>query len=207
MSQVETRDRILAAALEMFMRHGIKSVTMDDIAKHLAMSKKTIYQYFRDKDEVIHTLMQRQFAIDCEEFECIARESANVVEEVFGHMRKMHRMFSSINPNMLYDLRKFHPKTWEIVTKFRNEVALGMVEQALEKGKKEGLVRADINTKIISKLRVEQIELGFNPAVFPPDKYSMLDVQLAMVEHFLYGICTLKGHKLINKIKEITEEE
>lgn len=207
MSQVETRDRILAAALEMFMRHGIKSVTMDDIAKHLAMSKKTIYQYFRDKDEVIHTLMQRQFAIDCEEFECIARDSANVVEEVFGHMRKMHRMFSIINPNMLYDLRKFHPKTWEIVTKFRTEVALGMVEQALEKGKKDGLVRADINTKIISKLRVEQIELGFNPAVFPPDKNSMLDVQIAMVEHFLYGICTLKGHKLINKIKEITEEE
>jgi AcrR family transcriptional regulator len=207
MSQIETRDRILAAALEMFMRHGIKSVTMDDIAKHLAMSKKTIYQYFRDKDEVIHTLMERQFAVDCAEFECIARDSANVVEEVFGHMRKMHRMFSSINPNMLYDLRKFHPKTWEIVTRFRTEVALGMVEQALEKGKKDGLVRADINTKIISKLRVEQIELGFNPAVFPPDKYSMLDVQLAMVEHFLYGICTLKGHKLINKIKEITEEE
>lgn len=191
----------------MFMRHGIKSVTMDDIAKHLAMSKKTIYQYFRDKDEVIHTLMERQFAVDCAEFECIARDSANVVEEVFGHMRKMHRMFSSINPNMLYDLRKFHPKTWEIVTKFRNEVALGMVEQALEKGKKDGLVRADINTKIISKLRVEQIELGFNPSVFPPDKNSILDVQLAMVEHFLYGICTLKGHKLINKIKEITEEE
>jgi TetR/AcrR family transcriptional regulator, cholesterol catabolism regulator len=59
MSQIETRDRILTAALEMFMRHGIKSVTMDDIAKHLAMSKKTIYQYFRDKDEVVHTLMER----------------------------------------------------------------------------------------------------------------------------------------------------
>ncbi len=191
----------------MFMRHGIKSVTMDDIAKHLAMSKKTIYQYFKDKDEVVHTLMERQFAVDCAEFESIAKEASNVVEEVFGHMRKMHRMFSNINPNMLYDLRKFHPRSWEIVTRFRTEVALGMVEQALEKGKKDGLVRADVNTKIISQLRVEQIEMGFNPTVFPPAKYAMLDVQIAMVEHFLYGICTLKGHKLINKIKEITEEE
>jgi AcrR family transcriptional regulator len=207
MSQIETRDRILTAALEMFMRHGIKSVTMDDIAKHLAMSKKTIYQYFKDKDEVVHTLMERQFAVDCAEFESIAKEASNVVEEVFGHMRKMHRMFSNINPNMLYDLRKFHPRSWEIVTRFRTEVALGMVEQALEKGKKDGLVRADVNTKIISQLRVEQIEMGFNPTVFPPAKYAMLDVQIAMVEHFLYGICTLKGHKLINKIKEITEEE
>jgi AcrR family transcriptional regulator len=207
MSQIETRDRILTAALEMFMRHGIKSVTMDDIAKHLAMSKKTIYQYFRDKDEVVHTLMERQFAVDCAEFESIAKEASNVVEEVFGHMRKMHRMFSNINPNMLYDLRKFHPRSWEIVTRFRTEVALGMVEQALEKGKKDGLVRADVNTKIISQLRVEQIEMGFNPTVFPPAKYAMLDVQIALVEHFLYGICTLKGHKLINKFKEITEEE
>jgi AcrR family transcriptional regulator len=207
MSQIETRDLILTASLEMFMRHGIKSVTMDDIAKHLAMSKKTIYQYFKDKDEVVHTLMERQFAVDCAEFESIAKEASNVVEEVFGHMRKMHRMFSNINPNMLYDLRKFHPRSWEIVTRFRTEVALGMVEQALEKGKKDGLVRADVNTKIISQLRVEQIEMGFNPTVFPPAKYAMLDVQIALVEHFLYGICTLKGHKLINKFKEITEEE
>jgi TetR/AcrR family transcriptional regulator, cholesterol catabolism regulator len=145
--------------------------------------------------------------MDCAEFESIAKEASNVVEEVFGHMRKMHRMFSNINPNMLYDLRKFHPRSWEIVTRFRTEVALGMVEQALEKGKKDGLVRADVNTKIISQLRVEQIEMGFNPTVFPPAKYAMLDVQIALVEHFLYGICTLKGHKLINKFKEITEEE
>ena len=49
--------------------------------------------------------------------------------------------------------------------------------------------------------------MGFNPSLFPHDKFKMLDVQLAMTEHFLYGICTLKGHKLINKYKQITEEE
>jgi AcrR family transcriptional regulator len=203
----DSRDRILAGAFELFSRFGIKSVTMDDIAKHLSISKKTIYQFFRDKDEVVHTLMQKQFAVEVADFEQIASTAPNVVEEVFSHMRKLHKMFTNANPNMFYDLRKFHPRSWELVTEFRTVTCLGMVERALEKGKRDGLVRADVNTRILALLRIEEIEMGFNPMIFPPDKYQMLDVQVAMVEHFLYGVCTLKGHKLINKIKQINEEE
>lgn len=206
-TQVDTRDRIIAGAFELFSRFGIKSVTMDDIAKHLSISKKTIYQFFKDKDEVVHTLLEKQLAIDCAEFEEVTNAAPNVVEEVFGHMKKLHKMLTNVNPNMFYDLRKHHPRSWDLVTKFRNDTVLAMVEKALEKGKTDGFVRADVNSKILARLRVEEIEMGFNPAVFPPDKYQMLDVQLAMVEHFLYGVCTLKGHKHINKIKEINEEE
>jgi AcrR family transcriptional regulator len=206
-TQTDTRDRILVGGYELFSRFGIKSVTMDDIAKHLSISKKTIYQFFRDKDEVVHTLLEKQFNQDIADFEEIANTAPNVVEEVFSHMKKLHKMFTNTNPNMIYDLRKFHPRSWELVTKFRTETCLGMVERALEKGKKDGYVRADVNSKILARLRIEEIEMGFNPMVFPPDKYQLLDVQIAMVEHFLYGVCTLKGHKHINKLKEINEEE
>jgi len=191
----------------MFSKYGIKSVTMDDIAKDLGMSKKTIYQFFRDKDEVVHTLTERQFLVDSKEFEAIAAKAPNVVEVVFLHMRKMHQMFSTVNANMIYDLRKYHPRSWDLFSKFRNEVAFGMVQRALEKGKKDGLVRNDVNSDIVARLRVEEIEMGFNPSVFPPSKHSIIDVQTALVEHFLYGVCTLKGHRLINKLKQINEEE
>jgi TetR/AcrR family transcriptional regulator, cholesterol catabolism regulator len=207
MTQQEGKDRILSAAYELFSRYGIKSVTMDDIAKHLSISKKTIYQYFRDKDEVVHTLLESRFQTDMADFETIASTAANVVEEVFAHMKKLHQMFTNANPNMFYDLRKHHPRSWDMVTRFRNETALGMVERALEKGKKDGYVRPDVNVSILSRLRIEEIEMGFNPQLFPPAQYPILDVQIAFVEHFLYGVCTLKGHKLINKIKEINEEE
>lgn len=202
-----TRDRILAGAFELFLRFGIKSVTMDDIAKHLSISKKTIYQSFRDKDEVVHTLLEKKLAIDISEFEAITNSAPNVVEEVFSHMKKMHQIFANANPNMFYDLRKHHPRTWELVSNFRRDVVLGTVEKALEKGKRDGFVRQDLNTKILAVLRIEQIEMGFNPLSFPADEYQILDVQIAMVEHFLYGVCTLKGHKYINKLKEINEEE
>lgn len=207
MSQPDSKDRILSAAYELFSRYGIKSVTMDDIAKHLSISKKTIYQSFRDKDEVVHTLLERHLKLDVEEFKHIAESAPNVVEEVFGHMKKLHRMFANVNPNMFYDLRKHHPRTWELVTKFRNEMGVSTVEKALEKGKQDGFVRLDCNSKILARLRMEEIEMGFNASVFPPDQHPILDVQIAMVEHFLYGVCTLKGHKLINELKEINEEE
>lgn len=204
---MENKERILTAAYELFFRYGIKSVTMDDIAKHLSMSKKTIYLYFRDKDEVVHTLMERSLEEDRKDFHAIAEKAGNVVEEVFEMMKKMHSIFGTINPNIFYDLRKYHPQTWELFHKFKTEFILEQVEKSLENGKKDGFVRMDINSKLLSKLRGEEIEMGFNPVIFPPDKYRILDVQIAFVEHFLYGICTLKGHKLINKHKQIVEED
>lgn len=207
MSEHDTKHRILQASFELFSRFGIKSVTMDDIAKHLSMSKKTIYQFFRDKDEVVHTLLEQRLLLDCAEFEEISKKAPNVVEEVFSHMKKLHKMFLNANPNMYYDLRKHHPRTWQLVTNFRNDTGLGTVVRALEKGKSDGLVRPDVNSQILARLRMEEIELGFNPTIFPPDQHTIIDVQIAMVEHFLYGVCTLKGHKLINKIKDVNEEE
>ncbi len=204
---MENKERILVAAYELFFRYGIKSVTMDDIAKHLSMSKKTIYLYFRDKDEVVHTLMESALQKDRDDFVAIAEKAANVVEEVFEMMKKLNEIFSTVNPNIFYDLRKYHPKTWDLIHKFKTEFVLDQVESSIEKGKKDGLVRADVNSKLLSRLRGEEIEMGFNPTIFPPDKYRILDVQLAFVEHFLYGICTLKGHKLINKHKQIVEED
>jgi hypothetical protein len=72
---------------------------------------------------------------------------------------------------------------------------------------KDGIVRPDVNTKIMAKLRMEEVDMGFNPELFPPDKFKILEVQLALLDHFLHGICTLKGHKLINKHKQLQEEE
>ncbi len=204
---METKERILRAAYELFFRYGIKSVTMDDIAKHLSMSKKTIYQFFRDKDEVVHTLMESALEEDRRDFHAIAEKSGNVVEEVFEMMKKMNVIFGTVNPNIFYDLRKYHPQTWELFHKFKTEFIVEQVEKTLEKGKNDGFVRGDVNSRLLAKLRGEEIEMGFNPVLFPPDKYRILDVQLAFAEHFLYGICTLKGHKLINKRKQIIEED
>jgi TetR/AcrR family transcriptional regulator, cholesterol catabolism regulator len=205
--KMTAEEKIVKGAEELFFKYGIRSVTMDDIAKHLGMSKKTIYQYFKEKDEIIHKLMLARLKKDeCTFSECV-NNASNIVDEVFSMMKNIHEIFSTINPQLFYELQKYYPQTWKLFKDFKEEFILKMVEKSLEKGIKEGHVRPDINVKILSRLRMEQIEMAMDPASFPPDKFKILDVQLTLVEHFLYGICTLKGHKLINKYKEVTEEE
>ena len=204
---MKTKDRILKGSEELFFKYGIKSITMDDIAKHLGISKKTIYQFYSDKNEVVETLMtQRMKANECE-FRQIAEKSSNVIEEVFEMMKNLGLMLSQMNPNLFYDLQKYHPNSWKIFKQFKEECIERMVEESVKRGMKQGLVRKDINTKIIARMRMEEVEMGFNPQAFPPDKFKIVDVQLALLEHFLHGICTLKGHKLINKYKQLIEEE
>jgi AcrR family transcriptional regulator len=204
---MDTRTHILKVTQELIFRYGIRSVTMDDIAKQLGMSKKTIYHFFQDKDEIIFSLMQLKLKEDEKEFKEIEKNSANVVEEVFNLMRRLEKMIGQINPNLFYDLQKHHQKTWNLFKEFKENYILKMVEETILRGIKQALIRPEVNAKILARLRMEQVEMGFNPNVFPPDKFKILDVQLAMIDHFLYGICTLKGHKLINKYKQIIDEE
>lgn len=200
-------ERILNGSAELFFKYGIRSVTMDDIAKHLSMSKKTIYQYFKEKDEIVHKLMLLQIQGHQMSFDEISSVSENVVDEVFNIMKRMTEIFRAINSLMFYDLQKHYPQSWKLMKDFKTDCVRKMVEGSLEKGKKDGNVRNDVNIKIMARLRMEEVELAFNPEIFPPDKFNILDVQLSLAEHFLYGICTIKGHKLINKYKELNEDE
>lgn len=200
-------EKILKGARELFFKYGVRSVTMDDIARHLGMSKKTIYQSYKEKDEIVHKLMQSHIKEDESHCAEAYKKGNNVVEEMFNMIRNITEIFSKVNPLLLYELQKYYPQSWKLVKEFKENFVQKMVEQSIEKGKKDGYVRLDANTKILSRLRMEEVEIAFNQAIFPPDKFSIVEVQLALAEHFLYGICTLKGHKLVNKYKQIVEEE
>lgn len=202
----EMKEKILKGAEELFFKYGIKNITMDEIARHLGMSKKTIYQYFKDKDEVVHSLILEKIEEDKAIFAKTYRESENIVVEAFALMKNMRDILKSINPILFHELFKFYPQSWKEFEKFKNDFVLENIESSLRRGQEQGLVRADINIKILSKMRLENIDLAFFGSAFPMDKYNLLDVQVQMTEHFLYGVCTLKGHKLINKYKNIVEE-
>ena len=165
-----SKERIIKGAEELFFRYGIKSITMDDIAKHLGMSKKTIYNYFSEKDEVVNMLMDAGIEQDKKQFRDIADKAQNVVDEFFKMMQCLSSIIGKLNPNVFYDLQKYHNGAWGKFVKFKSEFILQMVEECISKGIKQGYIRTDANPKILARLRVEEIEMGFNPKVFPPDK-------------------------------------
>jgi len=204
---MEAEERIIQSATELFYRFGIKSITMDDVARHLSMSKKTLYQHFRDKNEMVFKCCHFDlFSRECA-FQNIADQANDPVAELIQLMKYMETMFSRINPNLFYDMQKYHPAAWKLYREFKEKKMMKKIEENLEKGIEQGLYRKDINIPIVARLRMEEVEMGFNPEMYPPDKFTVKDVQVALFDNFLHGITTLKGHKLINKYKQITEEE
>ena len=198
---METKERIKLKAHELFMRYGIRSVSMDDIALQLGVSKKTLYQYFVDKDELVDAVLGLEVSQGQEN--CLRCSFAkDAVEEIILTMEYIVEQFRNMNPMVLYDLQKFHFASFQKFLKYKNEFLFDIIRKNLERGIREELFRPEINIDIISRFRLETIMLAFNMEVFPPRKYNLADVTREIIEHYLYGLSTLKGHKLIIKYNE-----
>jgi AcrR family transcriptional regulator len=199
-------DRIIQGGEDLFLTAGIKSVTMDDIAKHLGMSKKTIYQFFKDKNELVIALVKKKLQQDEDQMCDIIGKSNNVIEEMINMMKCSEEIFSRINPIVIHDLQKYHPDAWKQFQSFKADVIVRTLEELLSKGIKQGYIRPDLDVKIIARMRVSQVEMGFSTSLFPHPEFSVWKVQYQMLEHFNFGICTLKGYKLLNEYKNINDE-
>jgi AcrR family transcriptional regulator len=199
---IRTKEKILRGAEELFMKYGVRSVAMDDIARHLSVSKKTIYQYFADKDEVVTQVASRHLGQNEAEFNAIAAVSKNALEELMRISVCMKRNMQSMNPVVLFDLKKYHGKAWEVWTDHKNKSIRESVIRNIRQGIEEGLFRSNLNAEIVAAMRIEMIQFVFDPSVFPSDRFSMVDVHLQVLDHFMYGLLTDKGRKLYEKYKQ-----
>ena len=190
---MEIKERIIAKAREQFFRYGVKSVTMDDIAGELGISKKTIYQHFEDKDAIVHQLMMAEMANDMCEWNDLDGSSNNVIEKIVKSMDIIRKAFAEINPSAFFDIKKYHPKTWQLFQDHKQNFVMDSIRKELLQGIEEGFFRADIKVEILVRMRLEQIEIGFDPHLFPPNKFSLIEVELTLLDHYIRGILTPKG--------------
>lgn len=196
---IDNRERIAQGAEELFMKYGIKSITMDEIATHLSVSKKTIYQHFKDKDELVCEVCDVHMKHEISEMDRIIEESSNAIEEIFKMSMLIRDISSKMNPSLLFDLKKYHPKAWKIYEDHKEECMYGSITKNLEQGKKEGYYRADINVEILSRLRMQQVEWGLDASVFPPSAFTLYEIQAQLFTHFLFGIITPAGWELFQQ--------
>ena len=196
------KERIQEKAHELFMQYGIRSVSMDDIANQLGMSKKTLYQYFADKDELVEAVVDGHISIIQTDCTGCRKDARDAVHEVFITMERIIEQFSNMNPMVLNDLAKFHFKAYQRFREHKDKFLAKIIRENIEWGKKEELYRPDINTDVMSKFRLESMMIPFNISVFPPGKYNLAELSGQIIEHFVYGLVTIKGHKLILKYKQ-----
>ncbi|MET0243325.1 MAG: TetR/AcrR family transcriptional regulator [Flavitalea sp.] len=198
----EMKERIQKKADELFNRYGIRSVTMDEIATQLGMSKKTIYQYFSDKDELVDAVIAEviEFSRECCEKDQI--ESPNAIAEVFRAVDMMNEIFRNMNPGIMFDLERYHPKTFKRFIDHKNKFLFQTIRLNLERGIQEGYYRPEINVEIVAKFRLESIMIVFNAQNFADGKFSLAQLHREVLDQFMFACASLKGYKLITKYKE-----
>jgi TetR/AcrR family transcriptional regulator, cholesterol catabolism regulator len=202
MADVDTKQRIQQAAHDLVMQYGIRSVSMDDIAANLGMSKKTIYQYFKDKDELVDSVVDEVIANNQCACQADIERSENAVHEIFLVMDMMAEMFKTMNPSILHDMQKYHPLTFSKFKKHKNEFLFNICTQNLQRGVKEELYRPEIAVDILCRYRVETMFIPFNPEFQQSLKHSLIKIEEEILMHFLFGLVSQKGYKLIIKYKE-----
>jgi len=198
---MEPKERIIEQARELFIRLGIRSISMDDIAGQIGMSKKTLYQHFEDKDELVELVVA--FETNRMQHDChaCANTAENAVEEIFKTMEMVTQHFRNMNPMVLFDMHKFHGKAFAKFMEHKNIFLLDFISTNLKRGISEGYFRQDIKIDILAKFRLECMMLAFNMEAFPPAKYNVAEVTITMIENFLYGLATESGFKLIELYK------
>jgi len=200
--EMETADRIKQKAHDLVMQFGIRSVSMDDIAGALGMSKKTIYQFFSDKDQLVEAIIKDK--IQYNQGTCLKDKAAakDAIHEIFLAIEMMQEMFANMNPSIISDMEKFHPKSYAIFHEHKYNFLYKVFTENIARGIAEELYRPDINAEVLIKARLEIMMLPFNQQVYPKNKFRLIDVEIALTEHFLFGLSSPKGHKLILKYQQ-----
>lgn len=207
-NKMEPQEKILKTALELFFKFGIKRVTMDDIAKELGMSKKTIYQFYKEKDDIVNQLCDIEMLKHEQEFEVTHQKSKDPVHEIMLLSEQMSEMMQNINPVFFLDLQKHHPIALQRFQKFKREYAFNQIKRNIIKGIELGVYREDIDPDFVSNYRLNQIDMFmFGKTTYAFDKISFTKAHELLLDMFVHGVCTIKGHKLINKYKQIKEED
>ncbi|MFM7838077.1 MAG: TetR/AcrR family transcriptional regulator [Chitinophagaceae bacterium] len=199
---MQAKERIIQAARNEFLRYGIRSVSMDDIAAQLGMSKKTIYQSFVDKEQLVDAVIENEIAAMQRDCLSAIAHSRDAVDEIFITMKLSLEQIRNMNPVALHDLQKFHVGPYQRIKQHNQEFLLHLIAANIDRGKQEGLYRKEVNAEVLSRFRLESLMVIFNPELFPPAHYNLVDTSREIIEHYVYGLATEKGQQLIEAYKQ-----
>lgn len=180
---------------------------MDEIAQELGMSKKTLYQLFTNKAEIVKEVSMAFCRQNEAETMEIAGSSENAIEALFKVMQHFTETAKSLSPNLIYEIKKYYPESWQIFQRHENRFVVQKVKDNLHRGIREGLYRPNINPDVISRMHISQMDAGLDEKLFPANRFPFPMVQIQMMELYMRGIATQRGIDLINTYFETRDGE
>lgn len=183
------------------MRYGIKSITMDDVAKELSISKKTIYQYVSDKDDLVKKTMLlhiQSMDVGCMK---VFKSEENAILQILKIAEMMISIHKEMNPSLLFDLRKYHPETYEMYTQHRENTIYKQLLDNLRLGISQKLYRENLDKPITAGFYMVLIESCISTEISALANLSFGEKYNYLLDYHMQAICTEKGLDFINNYK------
>ena len=202
----EKKLHILKNVGSLYLKFGIRGVTMDDVATEFGISKKTLYQYFNDKEDLVSQVID--YYLKNPVFKLNSEDSGNSIDRYFALRQHVAKMIKHFNNNLEYELKKTYPVLFKKVHKFKRERIYNDTLRSLQDGIKDGLIRSEIDPDVVAKLQVGRMLCTLNPdnEIFTDEEISTLELFDKMMDYHIHAICTEKGikyyRKQLNKIKD-----
>ncbi|HEX4888728.1 MAG TPA: TetR/AcrR family transcriptional regulator [Luteibaculaceae bacterium] len=193
---------IIEQSAQLFIRLGVKSLTMDDIAKQLRISKKTLYQFVSDKNDLVKKCIQASCSSDCEVLESIRQQGLNAIDELLAISEFVSKRLQHIHPSIFFDLEKYHPEAMAFFDQHRDQYIHQCIANNIQKGIAEGLYRSNLNGAVVTQIYLSCMQHmlhghGLNEANIP-----IAVAYRELITYHLHGIASEQGIAYIRKLAE-----
>lgn len=189
------------------MRYGIKSITMDDIARDMGISKKTLYQYVENKTGLIEQIFEQHIEEEKKVIECIRQNAADAIDEILGIARYVVGKLRELSPTVAYDLQKYYCNTWKQMEALHQRHVYAIIKENLERGIRQGVYRSNLNPDIIAKLYVGKTSLVADEEMFPVREYNIQQLYWEYINYHIRGIASAEGQRLLEKYKAAEKQQ
>jgi len=192
-------EKILGKVSVLYRKYGIKSVTMDDVAHQLGISKKTLYQYVNDKTELVKKVVEHTRQCNISGMENLSAAGENAIEQLIKVSQRVNTIMKDHSPSYEYDLRKYYPDIYGNLMSAKRKLMYESMIANIRQGKKEGIYREELDEEIISKLHLLRIENIQSSEIFKEEEMQSSKFFRELFVYHIHGLATLKGLEVLNK--------
>lgn len=200
----DKKRELVGKALEIYMRFGVKSVTMDEMARQLGVSKKTLYIHVKDKNDLVEQCMLLMHEREQDHIASIVSETENAIEQIIRISQFILGELKKVHPSIFFDLEKYHPQVTQMMQCHKDEFVCGCIEQNLVNGMKQGFYRENLNPKIISSIYVRLIDIIMDASLAQQAELRADEVYFEMFRYHIRGCATQKG---INYLTDLIKKD
>ncbi len=193
----EQQEKWLKRVEEIFFRLGIKSLTMDDVARELGISKKTLYQFVENKDDLVAKVMDRHMDGQCQADGVLHTESSDAIDEMVRVIKQVMHDLQQMKPNVIHELQKYHRETWERIEHFQRDYIYRVAKDNLDWGRRDGLYREDFDIDIAARFYIAGSMAIFQDGWFPKPPFTFEGLFREFITNYLYSVVSDRGREVL----------